>query len=56
MLDYRQLIEKYEKDLLRNRRYLHQHPETAERQRGRRFQTGCGGDGGFKGRESVSGL
>ena len=27
MLDYRQLIEKYEKDLIRNRRYLHQHPE-----------------------------
>lgn len=27
MLDYKILIEKYEKDLIRNRRYLHQHPE-----------------------------
>lgn len=27
MQDYKKLIEKYEKDLIRNRRYLHQHPE-----------------------------
>jgi len=27
MIDYRSLIEKYEKDMIRNRRYLHQHPE-----------------------------
>ncbi len=27
MIDYRILIEKYEKDMIRNRRYLHQHPE-----------------------------
>lgn len=27
MLDYKMLIKKYEKDMIRNRRYLHQHPE-----------------------------
>lgn len=27
MIDYKNLIEKYEKDMIRNRRYLHQHPE-----------------------------
>lgn len=27
MLDYKMLIKKYERDMIRNRRYLHQHPE-----------------------------